>query len=234
MNGWNATQKMAERHGDGGGKFVKLPKDGDKIVGVFCGEPHPREVVWNGERYEAYNGESGVKAVMRVAINFFDLESRTMRIMENGVTWFKDLLKVKDKYGLEQQAYEVERHGTGAQTSYTIMPERKLSDEEVREIAGTTLHDLAQPVGGGEGSDFNSYGQSKDAALDPHEASEMVARLKSLPREEVDAFLKRFGVSKVRDLRASDKDAAWGFINEAEARRDQSKAQSEGEIDPFA
>jgi len=233
-NGWNATKEMAERHGEGGGKFVKLPKDGDKIVGVFCGEPFPKEVYWTGEKYLPYNGEPGIKPIMRVAMNFFDLQTRAMRIMENGVTWYKDLLKVKDKYGLEHQAYEVERHGSGAQTSYTIMPERKLTDEEAREIAGTALHDLSQSGGGDEKSDFNSYGKSKDAALDPHEASEMVAKLKSLPREDVDSFLKRFSVQKVRDLKAADKDAAWGFIREAEARRDRGKAQPEGEIDPFA
>ena len=230
-NGWERSNKMAENHGEASGKFIKLPKDGDKVVGVFCGEPNPREVVWNGEKYIDYNGDSGVKPTMRVSINFYDLEQQAMRIMENGVTWFKDLLKVRDKYGLEGQSYEVERHGTGTNTSYTILPDRKLSDEEQRSIANTELHDLTGSSS--QKSDFSSYDRSTGSSIDPHESSAMVARLKALPREHVNGFLKRFNVQKIRDLKASDATVAWEFIEDLEFKHSRA-SQGETEVDPFA
>ena len=53
---------------------VQVAVDGDKIVGVFCGEPFAREVVWTGERYETYDAANKAHAdkrpSLRVMLNF--------------------------------------------------------------------------------------------------------------------------------------------------------------------
>ena len=95
----------------------------------------------------------GGRPTLRVAINVYDLKEKSMRIFEMGAMLFKDVLKVREKYGLDTQAYEVERHGTGTNTSYSILPERKLTAQEQEAIAAAQLHNLPAMVsGGGSGS----------------------------------------------------------------------------------
>ena len=84
-NAWDTAKGLAEKHGTAGGIFVRLANDGDKVTGVFCGEPHAREVIWSGERYEeldpkepAHNGD-GKRPSLRVAMNFFVLAEGAMK-----------------------------------------------------------------------------------------------------------------------------------------------------------
>lgn len=37
---------------ESGGVYVRLANDGDKVVGVFCGEPFARSVHWTGVAYD--------------------------------------------------------------------------------------------------------------------------------------------------------------------------------------
>jgi len=61
-NSWQIAEQMADQHAQGSGLFVKLPNDGDRVVGVFVGEPYPREVVWTGERYAEVDSADGKAA----------------------------------------------------------------------------------------------------------------------------------------------------------------------------
>ena len=47
-NAWDTASRLADKHANQGGIFVRLTSNGDKIVGAFCGEPFAREVVWTG------------------------------------------------------------------------------------------------------------------------------------------------------------------------------------------
>jgi hypothetical protein len=62
-------------------------------------------------------------------------------------------------------------------------------------------------------------------------AGEIVARLKSLPRADVDAFIAKMGVQRVRDLKASDETAARALLDQLEAKAAPAQA---AEVDPFA
>lgn len=236
---WNKAKGMADQHG-GSGLFVRLANDGDKVVGVFLGEPFPREVVWTGERYvDAESPEAqpviddGRKPSLRVAINLYVPEEKTLKIWEMGTVVFKDLLKLREKYGLDQWSFEVERHGAAGdpKTTYSILPEQRLGDDDKKAIADLKLHDLEQTVSGGGsgGDDFASYERKGgDGPIDPKVVDKMMPRLKSLPRELLDTFLKKLGVKKVKDIKASDEAAALELLDtlEAQARPD--------EVDPFA
>lgn len=231
-NSWEHAAGMADKHANSGGMFVRLTGDGDSIVGAFCGEPFPREVVWTGERYETYDPDvhHDKKPSLRVMLNFFVPAEHDMKVIEGGTVWFKDLLKVRDKYGLDRWLFEIQRHGESGnpKTKYTILPEEKLSAEQQDEIADMGLHDLASLVdgSGGDGGD--------DPPIDADTAAKLVARLKTLPRSDVNTFLDQFKVTRVRDLRRSDVEAARQLLGGLEARARRQVEPEQAEVDPFA
>ena len=49
-NAWDVAKGLAEKHAQAGGLFVRLANNGDKVTGVFCGEPFAREVVAEFEK----------------------------------------------------------------------------------------------------------------------------------------------------------------------------------------
>jgi len=232
-NAWDQAAGMADKHANSGGIFIRLTGDGDKIVGAFCGEPFPREVVWNGERYEDFDPDvhTDKRPSLRVMLNFFVPAEGEMKVIEGGTVWFKDVLKVRDKYGLDKWLFEVERHGEAGdpKTTYTILPEEKLDDAHKGEIAGAGVHDLGALVSGDGGG-----GGGEDPPIDAETAAGLVTRLKALPRSEVNTFLEQFKVQRVRDLRQSDVEAAGQLLGGLEARARRQAAPAQTEVDPFA
>jgi len=236
---WDHAQGLADKHSNSSnGLFVRLANDRDKVVGVFVGEPFARETHWTGERYEECIGtgcsycKEGKRPNLRVLMNFYLPVEKELKIIEGGTFWFKDLLKARDKYGLTTWMFEVERHGDSgnAKTKYSLLPEEKLSAEQIKEIGALKLHDLAKSVSGG--SDFNTY--DKGETIEARTASQFVSRLKALPREAVDVFLEKFGISRVREVKASQEQVANTYIERLEAKYCQTQAESKGEVDPFA
>jgi hypothetical protein len=263
-NAWDIAKQMAERHTSS--TFVRLANDGDKVVGVFVGEPLAREVVWTGEKYldvkspeaEKYL-KKGRSSSLRVAMNIYVLAENVVKVYEMGATVFKDVFKLRDKYGLDTWAFEIERHGGKGdnKTSYTILPEQRLDDAMRRKIAQLELHDLEKVLSntddgddGNEERGFDSYEDKQDAPKDKRDTPEgkqdastgkqdipidsavleqVMPRLKVLPRETLEDFLKKFKVQRVKDLRAGDQTAVLEFLSRIEAAM-----QPPREIDPFA
>ena len=112
-NAWDQVKLLIEQHDNQGGIFVRLTNNGDKIVGAFCGEPFPREVVWTGDRHEDFDPDvhTDGQPDLRVMLNFFVPAESAMKVIEGGMVWFKDVLRVRDKYGLDRGFFEIERHG---------------------------------------------------------------------------------------------------------------------------
>ncbi len=238
---WDLATTMADKHANSGGIFVRLAANGDKIVGAFCGEPYAREVIWTGERYEQFDennsAHQGKRPSLRVMLNFYVPAEGAMKVIEGGTVWFKDVLKVRDKYGLDKWLFEIERHGDAGdpKTTYSILPEEKLDDEMRARIAAAEAHDL-KSIGAGNDEDASGKGSTatkkpSNAAgpIDPRVAGDLVAKLKALPRSDVDAFLAEFGVQRVRDLEAKHETAARAFIDQLLAKQSQPE-----EVDPFA
>ncbi|MDF1524263.1 MAG: hypothetical protein P1P87_15785, partial [Trueperaceae bacterium] len=232
---------LADKHANQGGIFIRLAANGDKVVGAFCGEPFAREVVWTGERYETYDPavHTDKRPSLRVMLNFFVPDEGDMKVIEGGTVWFKDVLKVRDKYGLDKWLFEIERHGDAGdpKTTYSILPEEKIDDELRGQIAGAELHDLAALSSGDanadKGGDKPASKPSSGGPIDPRDASQLVGRLKQLPRSDVDAFLAEFGVKRVRDLKASDVAKAKQALDRLEAAM-RAEDDEDDSIDPFA
>ena len=237
-NAWDTASRLADKHANQGGIFVRLTSNGDKIVGAFCGEPFAREVVWTGERYETYDPDvhTDKRPSLRVMLNFFVPAEQDMKVIEGGTNWFKDVLKVRDKYGLDKWLFEIERHGEAGdpKTTYSILPEEKLDAALRRQIGDAELHDLAALSSGEASDDKGDKPASKPSGgpIDPRDASQLVGRLKQLPRSDVDTFLAEFGVRRVRDLKASDLAAAKELLDGLEAAV--RGADDDDSIDPFA
>lgn len=258
-NPWDEAIRLADKHGASGGLFVRLQGDGDKVVGAFCGEPYAREVVWTGERYEDYDegnpeheGE-GKRRSLRVAINFYVPAESAMKVIEGGNGWFRDVVKVREKYGLGNWLFEIERHGEAKnpKTTYSILPEEKIDGAMRARIEAAPLHDLRRVAGGeGEGEPAGAgraarpaNGPSKavvsaspkapalaaNRPIDPEVAAGLVARLKVLARPDLDAFLREFRVQRVRDLTEAQAAAAAAWV----AAREGAPAAG-GDVDPFA
>ncbi|MFH1183519.1 MAG: hypothetical protein V1755_00575, partial [Chloroflexota bacterium] len=104
---WDDAEAKLKKH-DGAGPFVRLAENGDKVVGAFVGEAYAREVVWNGQGFDP--AAEGEKSSLRVAVNFF-VPGVGMKIIEGGSVWFKDVIKVRAKYGLDKMCFEIQRHG---------------------------------------------------------------------------------------------------------------------------
>lgn len=249
-NAWDKAKETAESH-KGGGLYVRLENDGDKIVGVFCGDPFTREVFWNdkAEKFEDFTPEhkaAGKKSSAKFKMNFFVLESKEMKIFELNIMTFKDVLKVKEKYGLENWAFEVSRSGKkdDTKTTYAILPEEKLSTELRETISKAELHDLSKK--GDEAADsktdMNSHDKKNGAAngagkaasneaISAEKSTALVGRLKLLPKEKIDKFLAKFGIAKVKELKGKDETSAFAFVDELEGKKADEKPP---EADPFA
>lgn len=198
---WNQAEELAEKHSSGG-RYLRLENDGDKAVGVFCGEPRPREVVWTGTGYvEADSDEGkrliqrGKKASLKVSINFYCLEDRAMRIYEMGTQTFKKVVGAKTKYGVESNAFEVVRRGAKGsnKTYYEVMYDHALSDAELRDVTSANLHDLAR-----------GDQQDGDALVDEDLARTLLRELEQVGIPAAKKILAKLGVNRVRELRGCD------------------------------
>jgi hypothetical protein len=172
-----------------------------------------------------------------------------MKVIEGGTQWFKDVLKVREKYGLDTWLFEIERHGEAGdtKTKYTILPETKVDADLRSRMAPVELHDLSSIGVGDDDEDDDPRAKGapgKPAAAAPAKPSatdvaavisenaalELIGRLKSLPRPEAEMLVKRFGISRVREMKASDEAAARRFLEDLERKHG---VAAPTEVDPF-
>jgi len=219
-------QMLEQQNALGRAQFLDLADHGHKVVGVFCGAPYVRKAHWDEGALDRCRGvvvcndcEVGKRLYLRTSINFFLLGDRSVKVMDGGPSWLKALVGCHEVYGLDRWLFEIERHGAAGnpQTWYGIAPVARFSDELRREVLAAKLHNL-QTVAGGVFNDYPLDDACDDAwsfpgdKIAPHLAKELMWRLKALPPGWVRKFRKAFCNARVRDLPASDLDAAILFL----------------------
>lgn len=244
---WDDAEKAADQHG--GGKFVRLENHEDKVVLAFCGGPYTREIYYNKaqEKYEPFTDEhkkAGKQPTLRVSLNCYVISENgnsvepSMRIMEGGVKWFRSVLKNKKKYGLEKYFFEIERNGAkgDTKTTYSVLPDREITDEDRTAMKKLDLHDLAAAAAGSsDDDDFDSYDKkdgkssSSDDPIKAEDADKIMGILRQRSKEEVNAFLEHFGVKRIKTLKQSQLKEALAYL---EKKKDE-PADDEDENDPF-
>ncbi len=229
---WETAKELAEKHNNQGGLFVKLANNGDKVTGAFCGEPYAREVHWVTDHYEECleegcpHCESGLKASLKVSLNFYVPEEQKMKVIEGGVNWFKSVIKVEEKYGFDKRLFEIERNGDkgNPKTTYSILPDAEIDEELGERMAITDLHDLAG-LATKKGDQAEQTQTDADGAISAKVSGEFKAQLKVLPTDKVNEFLEAFDIKRIAELPAKDEAKARAFLNEM--------TKPEEEIDPF-
>ncbi|CAM4541392.1 hypothetical protein [Myxococcus xanthus] len=240
-NMWEQTAAMAKQHEQQGGAWLKLANDGDTAVVVFLGEPHPREVVFVDNKFVPFDEKlkaQGHRPSLRVALNVAVYDTREVKVVEQAVTFFNTLMELRAKYGLERWAFEVKRRGAAKdpKTTYSILPDRQLSPDEVSAFQSLRLHDLpklyaAEEAAAASGTPPAATSSAKAAEpVDVKLAQAMATALKALPREAVDRFLQKFSVQRIRDLPASKGELARAFVDSLVAEY---SAESVADVDPF-
>lgn len=119
---WNRVNEMKS-----GGDYVKI-EPGEKLKVIFRGEPYIffRKYPDKTE-YPTKVGGSNFRFRIGVVI---DGEPKKM---EQSYGFLMDLADCKEKYGLDC-VYEVKRTGSGRDTRYSILFDRELKPEELKEI----------------------------------------------------------------------------------------------------
>ena len=237
-NMWEQTEEMAKKHDADSSTWLKLANDEDKAVVVFLGEPYPREVSFVDGKYVPADDAvraAGHKVSLRVAYNVALPETGEVKVLEQGVMFFKDLVRVREKYGLEKWAFEVQRHGAAKdpKTTYSILPERQLTAEERKSFQAVELLDLPKLYAGELEKEPGSDEAAPEGPIDPKLATAIVTQLKAMPRQAVDRFLEQFGIKRIKDLPAAQWERAKAFIEKLVAEFD-APATTPVEVDPFA
>ncbi len=225
-NPWAQTEELAKKHDQSSSTWLKLANDGDKAKVVVLGDPFPREVCFVDGKYMPFDEKlkaEGHKPSLRVAFNVAMLDTKEVKVLEQGVVFFKDLCQVREKYGLEKWAFEIRRNGAAKdpKTTYSILPEHQLSAAQQEEFKKLALHDLAALYSGAEAS---------SAPIDEKTAQSITVVLKSLPKEAVERFCKKLGVTRIREIPSAQVQMAIDVLDALEAEF-KPKAV---EVDPFA
>ncbi len=154
MNTWESVE-MAVTGSVSSGKFLILPNDGDSELVMVLGDPFAREVVFIDGRYvnahEAKGTPGAVLPFLRISINvaIFGQTDPDVRIFEMSSRTFKELCRVRDRYGLDNHAFRVTRHGVAGSllTTYSFEPEVDVSPHFKTAYHGLPLHDLPRVYG---------------------------------------------------------------------------------------
>lgn len=248
MGRFDGMNKSYEEHDLQSGRYLKF-EDGDKHLVAFLGEPHIREVYWDGTTYHPWTEGCGKEKTLKTSMNVAVLENKNgayilkaVKVLENSKTFYKQVSKMDTKYGVDSQIFEIERTGTKAKdTSYTVLPEATITPALRVQLDALDLFDLTS-----DGSDDGAKSTKPEPAaiLTQTDGDALIARLKALKATLGDAqggqmmgdFLAKFSIAKIRDLPAKHLATAQSWVTQEEEAARHAAADgggAPGEEDPF-
>jgi hypothetical protein len=152
------------------------------------------------------------------------LAGPVVKVFEMGVATFRDVVALRAKLGFDTWAFEVRREGKPKDqtTRYHVLPERPLTEAERAWLVTATLHDLpalyardaarpastapaagvapARAVGPADARAVGAADASAKRTISDEVAHALVAELRRLTGEGVQAWLKHCGIHRVREL----------------------------------
>lgn len=184
MSGWDALDTaIKETGGSGTNTFINLD-NGESVTGVLVGQPHLAPIFWTGSTYVPWidsEREADDKKSFQLSMNFYDIESRKMRVLQGKTALMISLQEVTEKYGrptgkklasgkdekeLNHRVFEVKRTGEKAQTRFPLLLEPDIKVPTKEEMG--ELHDLVALATRGKGGDIrqDNTGEAKPATDD--------------------------------------------------------------------
>jgi hypothetical protein len=140
--------------GKSGGLFISL-KDGDKVQGVFRGEPFVFGTHWKAGKSQVCTGKpecpgcaAGESPKMRFKLNMVLKQDGvwTAKIYEGGYSVYKQLKELHEgDYDLETTAVSISRKGTEMDTEYSVLPlppSKNVTPADLASIAHVPLNKL--------------------------------------------------------------------------------------------
>ena len=142
-------------NGLGSGVFLKL-KDGDKVQGIFVGDPSIFRQHWIGGRSSQCMGKAecehckgGDKPKFRFRINFLTKVDGVWvaKVFENAYGMYLDLKEMHESsYDLPSTLVTLSRTGEKTDTRYRVLPVKDnggLKSDQLKKLAGIPLNDLS-------------------------------------------------------------------------------------------
>lgn len=173
---WEEAEEKAKN--TGGGTFVSLKNDKDKVVGIFIGDPDARETAWENNKsvpFTEAHAKAGVSPSLKIKFNFalfkqgnadnvVALDKPVMKVLEINAKTFNAVLKAKKKYGLDKFMFEIERSGAKGdnKTTYSVLSDEEITEAQKKLVEELKLHDLDKSED--EEDEFDSYDKGKDGA----------------------------------------------------------------------
>jgi hypothetical protein len=233
-SGAQAVGELVKKHSTG--KYVKLQNDGDSIVVAFVGDEFAWEAVWTGGRTEFFDEKKhkNLSPSLKVTWNVYVPETGKMMILPVNPTTYQKIITCRDKYGLAFKLYEIKRSGSkgDTNTTYSVMVDADLSKDQRADIDQLDRFDLAADArNAGKGDNTSNESEAVETKPEPisdADATALIARMRPLPKEAVDKFLSRFGISRIRDLDSARLAEADTFVSELAGN-----GAATGERDPF-
>jgi hypothetical protein len=119
--------------------FIVEP--GKPRVVAIVGDPFCYEGVYLDGKWCGYNQNderhNGVVPALRIALACYLRDLSQVRVMEMGVVFFRDVLKMREKYGLDNWWFEIINHETDLHEPdplMSILPEEKLTPDDKAKI----------------------------------------------------------------------------------------------------
>ena len=134
---WEKLEDEAKKSGT----YVKI-KDGESVIGVFQGDPVSFYSIFGDKantRYEEQVEDSTFKFLVNFLVK--EKDGWAPKIFQGSLAVLKTILEAKKKYGLDV-VMEIKRNGTGKDTRYMFMFDRKLEGDELAAVRATQLLSL--------------------------------------------------------------------------------------------
>jgi hypothetical protein len=119
---WDAVSKQVAATEDPGPSWLQL-HTGVPVVVAFIGDPWTYEALWT-TRWERFDPNdplhAGCTPRLRIALACYDMATGKVCVMEGDVPWFKDVLRLREKYGLDGWCFELTLHDAETEPCPTI------------------------------------------------------------------------------------------------------------------
>jgi hypothetical protein len=144
---WETIAKQIEQRHEPSSDVLVLKKQGDGVTVAFVDEPFAFEAVWEESNgwvpfNEPYVLHQNSQPALRILINVAVISKPNRKTKPTPMYWemgtdtFKKLVRLREKYGLDDWLYSIERlDDDDAEPGYEILPDGKMDSEMKNHIA---------------------------------------------------------------------------------------------------
>lgn len=148
-------------NGGGGSKAFLRLKSGERVKGIFKGDPFDFRQHWSQSEKRSYictgddceHCKAGEKSSFRFRINVIvkENEAYTAKVWDQGRGAYETLSALHDGgYDLEKTVVTISRHGEGVDTTYSVLPVPgemgQVNADLEKKLGDIQLHNLENPT----------------------------------------------------------------------------------------